>query len=162
MYKKLSFITTLCLFCFWSCVNSRQRITVNTAIVEADSSIKVLSATYNRWRAGVESGGAGIQFIIQCIITGTDVNRIDSVYIDSIHLPVFIARKIIEANNDAPVLVKGDTIHIHAESRKGDSNWSYLSTQKSIDHVELVYHSNNKKSTIVIDSMREIRNINQP
>ena len=162
MYKKLSFITIFFIFCLSSCVNSRQRRTVESPIVEADSSIQVLSATYNRWRAGVESGGSGIQFIIQCIITGTDVNRIDSVYIDSIHLPVFIARKIIEAKNDAPVFVKGDTIHIHAESRKGDSNWSYLSTQKSIDQVELVYHSNNIRATIVIDSLKEIRNINQP
>jgi hypothetical protein len=162
VYKKLSFISIFCLFCLWSCVNSRQSSAINTPIVEADLSIQVLSATYNRWRAGVESGGAGIKIIIQCIITGTDVNRIDSVYIDSIHLPVFIARKIIEAKNDAPVFVKGDTIHIHAESRKGDANWSYLSTQKSIDQVELVYHSNNKRSTIVIDSLKEIRNINQP
>lgn len=124
--------------------------------------IQIIRATYSHWRAGIESGGKGLDLRVQIIIQNANITQFDSIVTGTLSIPVSIGRKQITSGTEPVVIHKGDTVMLHGNIRENKDNQQAIRSFTGSPAAKLFYSSGSKIKQTPIDSLVEIKLPNRP
>ena len=125
-------------------------------------SLNCIDAHYSHWRAGIESGGSGIDISMKCVVINPEITGFDSLVIQSISFPVQVSRKIIQSGNEPLLFHTGDTISLKSGKRENKSAPENLRALKGTLSGKLYYRTNSKSTYLEIPQFVEIPSVNRP
>lgn len=124
--------------------------------------IQILRATYSHWRAGIESGGRGIDLRVQLIIQNANILQFDSLIAGKLTIPVSISRKQITSGAEPVVIQKGDTLQLHGSIRENKQNQQAIRSFTGSPSGILYYSTGKGIKQTPIDSLVMIQLPNRP
>lgn len=160
-------ILLLLLICMLYQCKSRRHSTNSTLKETNDKTstiqaIHCISAQYSHWKAGIESGGSGIDIYVKCEVLNPKISGFDSLVIQSISFPVQVSRKTIRSGDEIISFKTGDTISLKSGKKENKSSPENLRALKGNLSGKLYYRINDAPVFLEVNSIVEIPSVNRP
>jgi hypothetical protein len=149
------FVIICCLVILTSC-NRASRVQSTEQIPE----FELLSASYEKWAAGIEDGGRGIdyQLILRALIDANDV-KFDSLLVENKLQNIRTQRNPSEPvfTSESFGVSKGDTVILHATYLENE-NFSHVKNDDQSEAV-IIYFINKNRKTLKVNYLEEKKGV---